>query len=229
MKVFGNIDFQLNPVKAFVVEPYDGSADPNKPFPAVQKEGMLVYRTDLAQIFICTSTNPIVWQPLIKLSSTYVYNQSTASGTWTVTHNLGSTNVLVQVFDNNGNKVIPDDILIQDNDTVKITLDPPIAGKAFIISTDSQIGNFVQQSKLSLDVLKSGQNINNIVYDSQDRVTEVDYGDGTKAQITYVPDGQQGAGKTQTITFLNSANTVIEKWQYTYDQNNRLIKLQRVQ
>jgi len=224
MKILGKTNFMLNPSIGFVVEPYDGSADPNNPFPSDAATGRLIFRTDEQQIYICVSDNPIVWQPLIKVTSSYIHNQTTNATTWNIQHNLETTNVLVQVYDTNGNKVIPEEINIVDKNNITITFSTNFAGKALIIALDTHIGAFVQENKLSQDVLKSDQDITNVIYDENDNPTEVDYGDGSKAILTYVPDGQNGAGKVKTIEFYNSSNVLIEKWTYTYDSNDRLIQ-----
>jgi len=224
MKILGKTNFMLNPSLGFVVEPYDGSADPNNPFPSDAATGRLIFRTDEQQIYICISDSPVVWQPLIKVSSSYVHNQTTNSNVWNIPHNLETTNVFVQTYDTSGNKIIPEEINIVDKNTVKITFSSNIAGKAVIIALDTNIGMFIQQHKLSQDVLKSNQDIINVVYNEDDNPIEVDYGDGTKAKITYVPTGQHGEGKTKTIEFYNSGNALLEKWIYEYDELGRLIK-----
>lgn len=56
--------------------------------------------------------------------------------TWTLTHNLGSENVIVQVFDTSKSVVIPQSIQIIDEDTVEITFGSAQAGVARIIFLD---------------------------------------------------------------------------------------------
>jgi len=222
MKLGGNLDFQLNKALSFVIESYDGSIDPANPFPANTVQGRLILRTDQQQIYICISDNPIVWQPLIKVAATYVHNQTTVAGTWNIVHNLSTTNVMVQAYDSSGNKFIPDDITIVNGNNITVTVSPNTAGKALVIALDAQIGVFVEQNKLSVDVLKSRQAINNVVYDANNNPTEVDYADGTVATVTYNTDST-----IATLVYKNSANVVIESWIFNYDTNGRLISTQR--
>jgi hypothetical protein len=228
MRVAGNVNFLLNNVIGFVLEPYDGLSDPAKPFPEDPKVGRVIYRTDEQQVYVCVATNPIVWLPLIKVAESYVHIQDTVATTWTITHNLETTNVLVQVYDNAGNKFIPDAITVVDNNTVQVDVNPSTAGKALIIALDASVGAFVQHNQLSLDVLKSGQEISNVTYNSDNKPTLVNYSDGTYVEITYVPTGSIGDGEVDTMTFKNSSGAIIEQWKFTYDSNNRLISTQKL-
>lgn len=55
------------------------------------------------------------------------------STTITVTHNIGTEDVLVQVYDNSGNLIIPDNIERTDTNTVTVTLNSPGAGRITVI------------------------------------------------------------------------------------------------
>lgn len=59
-----------------------------------------------------------------------------ASSTWTVTHNLNSTNVIVQVVDAAGYVVIPNEIQIVDADTVTVTFGTVQTGTVRVIFLD---------------------------------------------------------------------------------------------
>ena len=227
MKVFGKMDFNLNEVYKFVVEPYDGSADPNKPFPDYAKQGLLLFRTDEQMLYICVSENPAVWIPLIKLNASYVHNQDTVASEWDIIHNLETQNVMVQVFDVSGNKFVPEDIQVVDNNTIKVIVNPPSAGKALVIALDAQVGLFVQHNQLSLDILKSRQEITQVDYDENDNPVKVYYGDGTTCEITYRTT-DPAAGEIDTITFYSSGGTILEQWQYIYDEQGRISQLRRL-
>jgi hypothetical protein len=58
----------------------------------------------------------------------YVHAQSVAEVTWEVAHNLDSSNVLVQVFDNNNKMVIPAEIEVLDSNNVSVVFAIPIIG-----------------------------------------------------------------------------------------------------
>jgi len=63
----------------------------------------------------------------------YLYEQLVAATTWTITHGLASDQVLVQVYDEVGEMVLPDSIEITDTTTVTITFLDAMAGTAHLI------------------------------------------------------------------------------------------------
>jgi len=64
----------------------------------------------------------------------YTHTQSSGSVTWTVVHNLGTNDVIVQIFDApQGNVVIPNNIDIVDTNTVSVTFTAAQTGKAVVI------------------------------------------------------------------------------------------------
>ena len=65
-----------------------------------------------------------------------ILTQSTPSLTWTVTHNLGSENVIVQAFDENKFVIIPNTIQIVNNNTVSLTWNTAQVGVARVIFLD---------------------------------------------------------------------------------------------
>jgi len=63
----------------------------------------------------------------------YVETIETPSASWVLTHGGGTQNVLIQIYDENGKYVIPDDIEITDDNTVTVSFGSPAAGKAVVI------------------------------------------------------------------------------------------------
>ena len=59
-----------------------------------------------------------------------------ASVLWTVQHNFGSENVIVQCFDENKSVIFPDSITIIDSDTIEIAFHSLQSGTARIIFLD---------------------------------------------------------------------------------------------
>lgn len=59
---------------------------------------------------------------------------------WTINHNLGSTNIFVQVYDDVGDYVIPNSVTIVDPNTIDLFFAAPIAGTAqLLLVTDPQL------------------------------------------------------------------------------------------
>lgn len=69
---------------------------------------------------------------------TYVHEHPVPDYTWTITHNLNTTAVNIDVIIlNNGvyEKILPNNIETQDNNTIVITFTTPCAGNARIVGT----------------------------------------------------------------------------------------------
>jgi len=96
-----------------------------------------------------------------------------------------------------------------------------------VIALDAQVGLFVQHNQLSLDILKSRQEITQVDYDENDNPVKVYYGDGTTCEITYRTT-DPAAGEIDTITFYSSGGTILEQWQYIYDDQGRISQLRRL-
>ena len=69
---------------------------------------------------------------LVSTSYGYLFIASTAASTWTISHNLNSTNIMGQVFDATYKKIIEDSFRIVDNNTVEVTFSTPQTGYAHI-------------------------------------------------------------------------------------------------
>ena len=65
-----------------------------------------------------------------------IYTVSSPAAVWTIPHNLGSENVIVQAFDENKFVIIPDTTQIVDEDTVQLTFHTAQSGVARIIFLD---------------------------------------------------------------------------------------------
>lgn len=72
------------------------------------------------------------WVPLINNVSFYVHEQKTTATEWTVKHNLGSTDILIQVFDTNNDQIYCD-IKIVDENTCTVIANSPVSGKASVV------------------------------------------------------------------------------------------------
>lgn len=69
-----------------------------------------------------------------KLMAGYTFVlHNTPKQIWVLEHNLNTTNVFVQTYDEDGNFIIPDNILIVDANTVKVKFNTPTLGSAQIV------------------------------------------------------------------------------------------------
>ncbi|SBV38289.1 hypothetical protein BN7874_120 [Phage NCTB] len=106
-------------------------------FPTEPKVGSFIFKDKRVMVCLDLASSP-VWIPLTQELNTYIHSQDEAAVTWTIQHNMNSTSVIVQCFDENNRVIIPKDIESTDNNTVTVSFDDvPVFGQAIVI-----IGNF---------------------------------------------------------------------------------------
>jgi len=127
MKFYGNANLQQNELQQAVIQIEEA-------FPANPKNGQLAFVNTI--LYICVSiTNGLpIWVPLTKELTMYAHTQSTSSAFWTIAHGLNTTGIQVQIFDNQGHVLIPDDVTIVDANTVTVSLGTAIVGRATILT-----------------------------------------------------------------------------------------------
>jgi len=72
--------------------------------------------------------------------ATYLHNQSGASATWSVAHNLGDLQPGVLCFDSGGNPIEPESITVSDSNNLIVTFGSAITGKAKILGGQASPG-----------------------------------------------------------------------------------------
>jgi hypothetical protein len=123
MKLHGNLDLTGGYLSNFAVAT---SAN----FPENPKVGSVLFMD--STIFICVQAGSLpVWVPLVQNISMHTHVQSTPAQEWTISHNLNTSSLIVQVFDSDFNVIIPDSISTSFNQ-VLIVLSTPIIGTAVL-------------------------------------------------------------------------------------------------
>ncbi|NBS94083.1 MAG: hypothetical protein EBT27_10235, partial [Betaproteobacteria bacterium] len=76
------------------------------------------------------------WYPFSHKTLSYIHSQGLDSTTWVVEHNLGTTNVWIQVKDQNGNivSVGKEDI---NNNSFRLTFTEAVRGTVMVVAPDS--------------------------------------------------------------------------------------------
>ena len=132
MKFYGNANLQKNQLQNPALEAVST-------FPANPVVGSLIFKDDTVYICVNVQDYP-VWVPLTREVETYIHNQSEASASWTITHNLNSDMVSIQIYDENSKMVIPSEIELTSKTVATVTLSAAMSGRA-IVTTGSLDGN----------------------------------------------------------------------------------------
>ena len=126
MEIRGPLDLNLNELKNFKVDPHTGS------FPTATL-GQMIYREDLSNLFVCIQVVPApLWLPLASPNAFHAHNQVISDNIWRFNHGLGSDDVFVQVYDTNGYQVIPQEIVVEDEDWIRVEFSGPESGKCIV-------------------------------------------------------------------------------------------------
>ena len=102
-------------------------------FPANPKAGRIVFKDKRVYMCVELSGGLPVWVPLTNEINTYLHTQSSASTTWTITHNLNTTTPLIQFYDNTNGLFFSDSITIDSNNQVTATFGGAATGRAVVM------------------------------------------------------------------------------------------------
>jgi len=78
-----------------------------------------------------------IWIPLTATINTYIHEQTAAASSWTVTHNLGEENVIVQVYDDANQMVIPDTVTPSSTHELVVTFGTAVSGRVMVMYSDT--------------------------------------------------------------------------------------------
>ena len=77
----------------------------------------------------------------------HIHTQSVSSDIWTINHNLGTVGVILDVYDSNDMKVIPNDIHLLDQNTCEVYLDSAITGTCSVRAVGTpKSGPYINES-----------------------------------------------------------------------------------
>lgn len=127
MKFYGHANLQKNELQNAVLSTLTA-------FPIDPKVGQVAFVNSI--VYICTSVDPLpaVWVPLTREISSYTHTQESAATTWNITHNLNTTSVNIQVYDDTNKVVIPDSIETTGPNTATVTVGTLMTGRAVVVT-----------------------------------------------------------------------------------------------
>lgn len=128
MKHHGSIDLKGNELLNVTLRPESN-------FPLVPKVGSFLFKQK--RVLICVEDGGLpVWVPLTQTLNTVLHVQNSATDTWTIPHQLESSHVIVQVFDQDNKVIIPDEINCSTVNSTVITFNESVAGRAVLMLGD---------------------------------------------------------------------------------------------
>jgi hypothetical protein len=126
MKFYGHADLSKNEIQ-------NAALTTLSTFPSLPVVGMLAFVNSIVYICVTAGSLP-VWVPLTREITAYTHTQDTESSTWSVTHDLNTTSVNIQVYDGTNNVLIPNSVVTTGPNTCNITFGSIQAGRAVVIT-----------------------------------------------------------------------------------------------
>jgi len=133
MRVVGHLDLDHNEIQNVLVDVRPTETDINN-IPG--QEGQIVYLVSTKKLYLCIQSSPSVLWIVVSSGLSSVFTQAVASSSWSINHILGTSNVVVEIYDNSNNVIIPDDIDVVDADNITVSFGTAVTGKAVIIGLD---------------------------------------------------------------------------------------------
>jgi hypothetical protein len=87
----------------------------------------------------------------------YTHTQNTLSNTWNINHNLGFIGVMLDIYDGDDKKIIPDTISLTDMNNCTLTFSTPVSGNAGIRSAGNpSLGGDIEGKFSGAFIIKLG-------------------------------------------------------------------------
>lgn len=127
MKFYGHANLQQNELQNAVLSTLTN-------FPTDPKVGQIAFLNSIVYICVSISPLPAVWVPLTREITSYTHTQDTPGTEWYIVHNLNTTSVNIQVYDNFNQVIIPDSIETTGANTATVTLASGSTGRAVVVT-----------------------------------------------------------------------------------------------
>lgn len=105
-------------------------------FPVDAVVGSVVFKDNTLYMCVALNIADPIWIPLTSSIDTYVHEQTATSTTWTITHNLGEENIILQVYDDANQMIIPDTVTPTDTNGLVVTFSVALAGRVVVMFGD---------------------------------------------------------------------------------------------
>lgn len=126
MKFYGHANLQKNQLQ-------NAALSTLTTFPADPVVGMLSFVNSI--VFICVQAGALpVWVPMTREITAYTQIESTPSAEWTIVHNLNTTSVNVQLFNNLNQMLFADEIQTDGPNSVTAFFNTAVAGRAVVVT-----------------------------------------------------------------------------------------------
>jgi len=108
--------------------------DNKSEFPENPRIGTIIIKDQILYAYL-TIDEMETWYPFASRTRSYIHTQGEASSTWTVTHNLGTSDVWYQIRDEEGRITYAQTATV-DSDSFTVSFTTPITGSVVVVAPD---------------------------------------------------------------------------------------------
>lgn len=151
MRVLGNLNMDGNAIQQMRIDPETG-------FPASPTPGRILFHEEQRTLYICAEIagGLPIWVPCAQVKDMYRHAQNSPAIEWVVEHNLNMAPVMIQVYDDTGEWVIPDKIISTDVNQTVVRFSTPTAGTAVALRGE-QFGSRASDVAFSAEFTNSDE------------------------------------------------------------------------
>lgn len=131
VKIYADVDLQTASVNLA-----DSTIVPENPRP-----GNMCTINGVIHFYTSIEGSDPFWMPIAQSKSSHVHTQVEPNDTWTISHNLGTNDLLVQVYDDANDLVYAKPIFLN-VDQIQIKFTEPTAGRAIVFGVSAKFAGF---------------------------------------------------------------------------------------
>lgn len=128
MEIHGSLDLRGNELKRVRIGSENG-------FPTDPQPGRILFMPQDRMLYICAALDDglPVWVPCAQVKDMYRHTQAEAALEWSVQHDLNISPIMIQVYDENGKWVVPDEIAMTSDTLATVKFNTPTRGTAIAL------------------------------------------------------------------------------------------------
>jgi phage-related tail fiber protein len=126
-------------------------------FPENPRPNEIVFKDGHPHAYVQVAPGFASWMPMSVKQNAFVHSQGAAASVWTITHNMGSQEYGLFVYDADHNLVVANHVPLDDN-TIRVTLTQAITGSAVVFAVTDFTSANVTTGSMNIDGLVLANN-----------------------------------------------------------------------
>jgi hypothetical protein len=157
-------------------------------------------------LYIWTEVEGVqAWRPLTRENQHYKHVQTAVTSTWSIVHGLNSQDLIVVVYDEEGDINFPSTITFSNNDSIILNFSEPTSGKALIFAMSDSAGFLNQRfTQYTETVFNNNTKTSSFTVDITKGVVQlVTIGGACTISFSGFPSASQGQSASVVLSMAN--------------------------